>query len=380
MAVEIKEVSFDNPEEMKQFVRFNLELYKGNPYHVPGLIDDELMTLDPSKNPAFAFCESVYYLAYMDGKVVGRIAGIINERANSFWNQNNARFGFVDFINNDEVVDALFAAVTRWAQDKGKEMLQGPMGFTDFDHEGMLIKGFDQIGTMATIYNYAYYPKQLERLGFVKDQDWLEYKIFIPREIPERHKRLSEIVRNKYGLKTLKFKKRKEIMPYAHRIFETLNQSYSVLYGYSELTPEQIDHYVKIYIPMIRLEYVTVIVREKDDKVVAVAITLPNLSRALQKANGKLFPFGWAHLLKAMKGRSNRVVDLYLVAVIPEYQNKGVNALLFDDLIPIYQKNGIEYAESNPELETNRAVQMQWDYFEKKHHKARRAYIKRIKF
>ena len=343
---------------MRKFVRFNLQLYRGNPYHVPGLIEDELLTLDPARNPAFKFCEAAYFLAYREGKIVGRIAGIINHRANETWNQNNARFGFVDFIND-------------------AEMLQGPMGFSDLDHEGMLIEGFDQLGTMATIYNYAYYPKHMVRMGFVKDQDWHEFKIIIPDAIPEKHQRIAEVVRKKYGLKVLKFKSQAEIMPYAHRIFDTLNQAYSVLYGVSELSRDQIDYYVRMYIPMLRYDFVTVIVREEDDKVVGFGITLPNLSRALQKAKGSLFPFGWMHLLRALKMK-NPIVDLYLIGVIPEYQNKGVNALLFDDLIPIFHKNGVKYAESNPELETNAAVQMQWNYFERKHHKTRRAWIKEL--
>lgn len=376
MSVEVRQIHSE--ADMRKFVEFNLKLYKGNPYHVPGLIKDELGTLNPRTNPAFQFCEAAYFLAYRNGEIVGRIAGIINHRANETWNQNNARFGFVDFINDDEVVDALFDAVIKWAKKHKKDMLQGPMGFTDLDHEGMLVEGFDQIGTMATIYNYAYYPHQLERLGFIKDQDWKEFKIMIPDAIPEKHQRISNIVRQKYGLKTVKFRTRKEVEPYAHRIFETLNQAYSVLYGFSELSKEQIDYYVKQYIPMIHLDFVTLIVRESDDKVVAFAITIPNLSRALQKARGKMYPFGWFHLAKDLYMKGNPVVDLYLIGVIPEYQNKGVNALLFDDLIPVFQKAGIKYAESNPELETNAAVQMQWNYFERVHHKTRRAYIKEI--
>lgn len=376
MSVEVRQIHSE--ADMRKFVEFNLKLYKGNPYHVPGLIKDALGTLNPRTNPAFQFCEAAYFLAYRDGEIVGRIAGIINHRANETWNQNNARFGFVDFINDDEVVDALFDAVIKWAKKHKKDMLQGPMGFTDLDHEGMLVEGFDQIGTMATIYNYAYYPHQLERLGFIKDQDWKEFKIMIPDAIPEKHQRISNIVRQKYGLKTVKFRTRKEVEPYAHRIFETLNQAYSVLYGFSELSKEQIDYYVKQYIPMIHLDFVTLIVRESDDKVVAFAITIPNLSRALQKAKGKMYPFGWFHLAKDLYMKGNPVVDLYLIGVIPEYQNKGVNALLFDDLIPVFQKAGIKYAESNPELETNAAVQMQWNYFERVHHKTRRAYIKEI--
>lgn len=376
MSVEIKQIH--EAEDMRKFVEFNLKLYKGNPYHVPGLIKDELATLNPRINPAFQFCEAAYFLAYRNGEIVGRIAGIINHRANDTWNQNNARFGFLDFINDDEVVDALFGAVTKWAKQHQKDMLQGPMGFTDLDHEGMLIEGFDQVGTMATIYNYAYYPRQLERLGFIKDHDWKEFKIMIPDAIPEKHQRISNIVRQKYGLKTVKFKTRKDTEPYAHRIFETLNQAYSVLYGFSELSKEQIDYYVKQYIPMIHLDFVTLIVREEDDKVVAFAITIPNLSKALQKAKGKMYPFGWFHLAKDLYLKGNPIVDLYLIGVVPEYQNKGINALLFDDLIPVFQRAGIKYAESNPELETNAAVQMQWNYFERIHHKTRRAYIKEI--
>ncbi len=375
MAVTIKRIT--EKSDLKKFAQFNIDLYKNNPYHVPGLIDDELGTLDPTSNPAFDFCESAYFLAYRDNKIVGRIAGIINHKANETWNQTNARFGFVDFINDKEVVNALFKSVEDWAREKDMEMLQGPMGFTDFDHEGMLVEGFDQMGTMATIYNYAYYPKQLERLGFVKDQDWKEYKITIPKEIPEKHRRIAGIVREKYGLKILKFKTQKEILPYAHHIFETLNQAYAPLYGYSELSKEQIDYYVKQYIPMLKLDFVNLVVRESDDKVVGVAITIPNLSRALKKAKGSVFPFGWIHLLKALKTK-NPVVDLYLIGVVPEYQNKGVNALIFEDLCKVFNKHGVKYAESNPELETNTAVQMQWNYFEKQHHKTRRAYIKRL--
>ena len=376
MSIEVKQIH--EASDMKKFVEFNLKLYKGNPYHVPGLIKDELDTLNPRINPAFQFCEAAYFLAYRDGEIVGRIAGIINHRANDTWNQNNARFGFVDFINDDEVVDALFAAVTKWAKSHKKDMLQGPMGFTDLDHEGMLIEGFDQIGTMATIYNYAYYPRHMERLGFIKDQDWKEFKIMIPDAIPEKHQRISNIVRQKYGLKTVKFKTRKEVEPYAHRIFDTLNKAYSVLYGFSELSKAQIDYYVKQYIPMIHLDFVTLIVREEDDQVVAFAITIPNLSKALQKAKGKMYPFGWFHLAKDLYLKGNPVVDLYLVGVIPEYQNKGVNALMFADIIPIAKELGFEYAESNPQLETNQPTQDQWKALDNEVHKRRRCFQKSL--
>ena len=375
MSIQIKKVT--TKKELKQFIRFNYELYKDNPYSVPDLYEDMLKTFSSKKNAAFDFCEADYFLAYQDGKLVGRVAAIINHRANDTWQSKTVRFGWIDFIDDKAVSRALIDVVIAWGRERGMTTLEGPLGFTDMDAEGMLIEGFDQLSTMATIYNYAYYPKQLERLGFIKDQDWKEYKIFVPTEIPEKHRRISEIVRQKYGLKTLKFRTRKEVMPYAHRIFRTLNKAYSQLYGFSELSEAQIDYYVNIYIPMVRLDFVTVIVREEDDEVIAFSITMPNLSRALKKAKGSLWPFGFVHLLKALKGRP-RVVDLYLIGVLPEYQNKGVNALIFDNMIPIFQKNGVEYAESNPELETNMAVQMQWNYFERKHHKTRRAFIKRL--
>ena len=375
MEVEIKEVK--TKKELRQFVKFNLELYKGNPYHVPTLVLDEMMTLSKDKNPAFDVCEAIYFLAFKNGKIVGRIAGIIVNESNRIWQQNHARFGFVDFIDDDEVVDALFDAVVQWAKAKGKTALHGPLGFTDLDHEGMLVEGFDCLGTMATSYNYPYYPKQLERIGFVKDQDWQELKIYIPDSVPEKHLRLAEIVKKKYGLKIMKFRKRKEIWPYAYKIFETLNAAFAPLYGVTPLTPKQIQYYVKMYIPMLQLKLITVIIREADDVVVGFAITMPSMSHAMQKSKGTFLPFGFIHLLKALYSKP-KIVDLYLIGILPEYQHKGVNSLIFIDLIPEYIRIGAEYAESNAELETNNAVQSQWKYFKTEYHKRRRAFIKQI--
>jgi len=375
MEVVIKEVT--TKKELKKFVKFNIELYKDCPYHVPGLIDEEMMTLSRDKNPAFEIAEAIYYLAYKDNKIVGRIAGIINRRNNETYGKTNARFGFVDFIDDSEVVDKLFDAVETWAKEKGMNVMHGPLGFTDLDHEGMLIEGFDQLGTMAALYNFDYYPKHLERMGYTKDLDWHEFKIYIPKEVPEKHVRIAEIVQEKYGLKILKFKKRKEIWPYAQRIFQTLNKAYAPLYGFTELTPRQIDYYVKMYIPMLRLDMITIILREEGDEVVGFGISLPSLSRALQKAKGRMFPFGFIPLLRALNSKA-KVLDLYLVGILPEYRNKGVNALLFTDLIPVFNKLGAIYAESNPELETNNAVQAQWDYFKIEHHKTRRAFSKKL--
>jgi len=376
MSIKIVEVT--DHSLLKKFVAFNIQLYAGNPYHVPGLVIDEMMTLRKDKNPAFDFCESIYFLAYKENKIVGRIAGIINHKANTTWNQQYARFGFVDFIDDEEVSSALFKAVEQWAVQKGMNGIQGPLGFTDLDHEGLLVWGFDQIATMATAYNFPYYMKHIEKLGYVKDQDWNEFQIQIPKEVPEKHLRIANIVKEKYGLKVKKFKKTKEIWPYAKKIFELFNEAYRPLYGYSELSEKQIEYYVKMYIPMLRLEMIAVIVREADDEVVGIGLTLPSLSKALQKAKGHLLPFGWFHLLKTLRGKG-QVVDLYMVGVLPEYQNKGVNALIFVDLIPIYNRIGFKYAESNPELELNVKVQSQWEYFETKHHKTRRAFIKHLK-
>ncbi|MDR1783925.1 MAG: hypothetical protein LBR13_06675 [Dysgonamonadaceae bacterium] len=375
MSVEIVEVK--SKSQLRKFVKFNIKLYAGNPYHVPGLIDDELMTLDPKKNPAFEFCESVCYLAYRDGKIVGRIAGIINHKANETWNQKYARFGFVDFIDEAEVADALFAAVEKWAAAKGMNGVHGPLGFTDLDHEGLLVWGFDRLGTMATTYSFPYYMQHIERLGYLKDQDWNEFLIDVPHEIPEKMRRISEIVLKKYGLKIKKFKKTKEIWAYAERIFQLWNEAYKPLYGYSELSEKQIAYYIKMYIPVLRMDMITLVVREEDDAVIGLAITLPSLSKALQKAKGHIFPFGIFHLLKALYGK-NDIVDLYIMGVHPDYQNKGVNALLFYDLIPILSKIGFVYAESNPELELNQKMQSQWEYFDVKHIKTRRAYLKHL--
>ena len=372
----IKKVS--TKKEMKDFIRFNYELYKNCPYAVPDFYEDTRDTFDPKKNAAFEFCEADFFLAYRDGRLAGRIAVIINHKANNTWNVKNARFGWIDFIDDQEVSAALLHKAEEWGRERGMDKLVGPLGFTDMDPEGMLTDGYDQLSTMSTIYNYPYYPKHMERMGFEKDQDWHEFKIFVPREgIPEKHQRIGEIVRKKYGLSIRKFKNEKEIMPYARKVFRTLNAAYEPLYGFSPLTDKQIDYYIKMYIPMLRYDLVTVITRDADDEVVGFGISLPSLSKAMQKARGHLFPFGWIHLLKALKSKP-KVIDLYLTGVLPEYQSKGVNALLFNDLIPVYNRLGVVYAESNPELENNNAVQAQWNYFKREHHKTRRAFIKKI--
>lgn len=377
MAIEIKPVAL-NKKELREYVKFGIDLYKGNSCYVPPLIFDDINTLLPSKNPAFDHCEAQSFMAWRNGKPVGRITMIINRLANERSGRKQARFGFVDFIDDSDVVDALFATAESWARQRGMNELVGPMGFSDMDHEGMLVEGFDEMGTMATIYNYPYYPKHLERRGFKKDADWIEYRITVPDAVPEKMLRIAEIVKKKYGLRNLKYTSGSKIKKeYGVALFELINRAYDKLYGYTPLTPRQIDYYIDMYLGILRLDFVSVIV-DSDDKLVGIGISMPSLSKALQECGGKLFPTGWYKLLRAIKGH-NDVVDLMLVAIDAEYQNKGVNSLLFADLLPIYIKNGVKFAESNVELEENSGVQNQWQYFERRQHRRRRAYCKKLK-
>ena len=376
MAILIKKVS--NKKDLKRFIRFNYELYKNNPYSVPDLYDDMVGTFSTEKNAAFEFCEADYFLAYKDDKLVGRVAAIINRRANETWNKKEVRFGWIDFVDDPEVSKALLDTVEAWGKERGMEAIVGPLGFTDMDAEGMLVEGFDQLSTMATIYNYPYYPQHMERLGFEKEADWVEYKLTVPDKLPEKFVGISEIILQKYNLKIRKLK-RSEIKEknYGQKIFDLINEAYAPLYGYSKMTQGQINQYIKTYLPLIDLRMVS-LVEDEAGELVAVGISMPSLSKALQKAKGKMLPFGWFHLLKALFVKKPDVLDLLLVGVKPEYQSKGVNALLFYDLVPTYQKMGFKYGESNPELELNKKVQAQWSAFESVQHKRRRAFRKSI--
>ena len=377
MSVEIRVVP-KTEKELRKFVKFQIDLYKGNDCFVPPLISDDVDTLNPEKNPAFDFCEAEYFMAYRDGKPVGRIAAIIHGLSNKQRGKKELRFGFVDFIDDYEVSKALFDAAISWGKERGMTSMLGPLGFSDMDYEGMLIEGFDELSTMATIYNYPYYPQHLERMGFVGKADWVEFSIKIPDAIPEKHLRISEIVKKKYGLKIVKYTSRKKAVEEIGRpLFELINEAYAQLFEFTQLTDRQIDHYVDIYIRLLRLDLLTVI-KDSEDNLVGVGVAIPSLSRALQKSKGKMLPFGWYHLMRAMYFNITDTVDLLLVAVKAEYQSKGVNALLFTDLIPYFQKYGFKQAESNPELELNTKVQSQWQYFETRQHKRRRAFGKDI--
>ena len=376
MSITIRPVT--TKKEMKQFICFNYELYKGSPYAVPELYSDVRDTLDPDKNAAFEFCEAQPFIALRDDKVVGRIVAIINHKANSAWNKKAVRFGWVDFIDDAEVADALFATVEEWGRERGMTEVHGPLGFTDFDPEGMLIEGFDRIGTMATIYNYPYYPVHMERMGYTKDVDWMEYLLTAPTELPEKHARITRIVKEKYGLHVVKYTSHSKLArERGTAIFELLNEAYAHLYGYSALSPKQIQQYINSYLPLLDLRLVPIIV-DKDDNLIGFGVLLPFLAEAFQKARGFMFPFGWWHLIKALKWNKTRTTEMLLVAVKPEYQGRGAVALIFDDIIPVHNQLGYKWSESNPELESNTKMQAQWDYFERENHKRRRAYKKDI--
>ena len=374
--VVIKKV--ESKSDLKKFIRFNYELYKDNPYSVPDLYEDMLGTFS-DKNPAMEFCEAEYFLAYKDGKIVGRVAGIINHKANKTWNLKAARFGWIDFIDDEEVSEALLHAVEQWGKEKGMEEIQGPLGFTDMDAEGMLIEGFDQLSTMATIYNFPYYQRHIERLGYEKDADWIEMLLTVPKEVPERLTRIAKIVMEKYDLHIKKYTSHRAIAKeYGTEIFKVINEAFKPLFGYSELTDKQIKQYIKSFLPLIDLKLVS-LVTEANGRLIGVGISMPSMSRALQKAKGKIFPFGWFHLLKPLKWKHPDTLDLMLIGVLPEYQSKGVNAIFFHDLFPIYISEGYKYVETNVELETNTRVQSQWIYFERKQHKRRRCFKKPLK-
>jgi len=374
MSVSIREVS--SKKDLKKFIWFGINLYKDCKFAAPPLFMDDLLNLSKGKNPALDFCDTAYFIAYKDNKIVGRIAAIINPVANEKWNQKNARFGWVDFIDDLEISKALFDSATAWANNKGMTAIHGPLGFTDLDHEGTLIEGFDKLGTLATIYNYPYYPKHFEQYGFVKDVDYNEYLITVPEVFPEKYFRIAEIVKQKYNLTSKHFKKRKQVVDkYGLKIFELLNLCYQDLYGFTKLNQNQIDFYIKLYFSFFRLDTVSIVVDQKDD-VIALGIAMPSFTKALQKAKGNLFPFGWYYMLRALN--KNDVIDLYLMAVHPDYQNKGVNSVMFADIMPNSAKNGYKFAESNPELETNTKMSSQWGTFEHVNHKRRRVYIKKL--
>lgn len=371
--IDIKEVKLKS--DLNKFIAFPDKLYKGNKYRIPQLHNFEKSTLSKEKNPAFEFCIARYWLAYKDGKIVGRIAGILNNKSNEIWKEKYVRFGWIDFINDIEVSTALIKTVENWAKSLNIEAVHGPLGFTDMDLEGMLVEGFNEIGTQATLYNYAYYPKHLEKLGYAKDVDWIQYKITIPNEVPERVKRITNLVLNKYNLRILDAKKSKDVLPYAKKMFNTLNESFNSLYGYVHLTDKQIEKYTKDYFSIIDTKYICFVLNEEDD-VVGFGISILSLSKALQKAKGKLFPFGFIHILKALK--KNDTVDMLLQGVKPDYIKKGVVAIFYNKLMQAYIDNGVKTAITSHILEDNKSSHLLFDAYQTRQHLRRRVYIKHL--
>lgn len=376
MSVEIKTVN--GKRDLHKFLQFRRDLFKGNPCYVPALLFDELNTLDPKLNPAASFCDSELFLAYRDGKLVGKIAAIINHKANESWNHKEVRFGWPDFIDDPEVSKALIDKVIEFGKERGMDTVVGPLGFTDFDPEGMLVEGFDKLSTMALLYNHPYYPKHFEAMGFGKETDWIEYKIFIPDQIPERYHRMCKIVEERSHVRSVPLtreKIRKE--NYSRKLFNLINECYRNLYNYTVMPDDLADKYIGFYLNFLDLRYVSVIENDKNE-LVGFGICMPSLAKALQKTSGKLFPFGWFHILRAMKGIGNKGLDLLLIGIRPDYQNLGLNCLLICDLFTKFKASGFEWAETQAILEDNFENQTLWREFDKECAKRRRIFTKKI--
>lgn len=376
MAITIKTVT--THKELKTFVRYANKLYKGNPYYVPSMPFDDMNTLSKDVNGAFEFCEAEYFLAYKDDKLVGRVAAIINHKANKAWDVNQVRFGWFDFIDDIEVSKALLDAVISFGKSHGVNQIVGPLGFTDFDPEGMLVEGFDRLSTMALIYNHPYYPEHMKQLGYGKETGWVEYRLTLPDEVPERHLKVAEFVTERYGLRLVK-KTKKQVYKekYGQKIFNLINETYCKLYGYSLLSEKQIDQFVDTYLGVIDMDMLA-FVEDRDGNLIAAGLAMPSIAKALQKCNGEMVPFGWYHLLKNMYWKRPDTLELLLIGVKPEWQSRGVNSLIFVDLLQRYKKMGFKYAETNANLETNTKVQAMWSVFEKEQHKKRWVFGKEI--
>lgn len=378
MSVEIKVIDPSVRKQLRQFVLFPELLYKDNPFYVPNLVFDEMSTLDPSSNPASDFCDQELYMAYKDGKPVGRVAAIINRWANEHWKHDEVRFGWFDSIDDREVSAALIAKVEEFGKAHGMTHIVGPLGYTDFDPEGMLVEGFDQQSTMPLIYNHPYYVQHIEALGFKKDADWLEYRIFVPDQMPQKFTRVEEIVKQKYNFKVRPVTRsiiRKE--NYAQKLFALITDTYKELYEYTILPENLADKYIGFYLKILDLRYITSIENEKGE-IVAFGITMPSLADALIKSRGRIFPFGWWHLLKALFIKRSEGAELLLMGARSDVRKTGVTAMVVCDMMRKYKKLGVKWAESNAELEENHSIRNHFDAFERIQHKRRRSYKKEI--
>ena len=374
----IKVIPIHTKQEENDFIAFPKVLYAGCKQYVPDMDMDMRNMFDPKKNSGLAFTDLQGFVAYRDDKVVGRIVGIINHHANEKWNKKTVRFAYFDFVDDRQVSEALLKAVENWGRNHGMDNVEGPLGITDFDKEGMLVEDFDKLSSMVTYYNYAYYPEHMEALGYEKAVDWVSIRVDVPKEVPAKYARVSKLSGEMFGLQVKCVTKKQFVQEnIGHKLFELLNAAYSPLFGFSKMTEEQADEFVDKYLPLLNLDLLPMVVNNKGE-IVAAAVTIGSLSHALQKANGKLFPLGWYHLLKALKWKKPDTLDLMLVGLLPEYQGKGINAVLFYDLLPLFISEGYKYVETNPELEVNSKVQSQWIYFERRQHKRRRCYKKSL--
>ena len=375
--VEIRKVS--TKRELKQFIQFFYDLYRDCDKAVPYLFFDEMATLQRDKNPSFECCEADYFLAYKGGKIVGRVAAIINRRANEQWKVQQVRFGWFDFIDDDEVSKALLDTVAQWGRERGMTEMAGPLGFIDTDREGMLVEGYDELTTMYINYNYPYYADHIARYGgFEKDNDYVEIKVRVPQDDNFKFHKIAEIVKQRYGLRVHKFT-RSELLSggYGRKVFELLNATYKDLYGFSQLSERQVDKLVNDYIKIADLNLVTAVM--DGDEMIGFGVTFPSFSRALQKTrDGRLFPFGWWHLLKTLRTHNTDTVDLLLIGVLPEYRTKGANALIFDDLIHQFQRYGFVWADAMPMMERNEKVLAQWQYLDSHIHRRHRCFRKNL--
>ena len=367
-----------NKRAFKEFLHFPLTLYKDMPAFVPPLLMDDADTLDPKKNPAYEFCDAAMYLAFKDGKLAGRVAAIVNRKANAEWNHDQVRFGWFDFIDDREVSKALLDAVEAFGRERGMTTILGPLGFTDFDPEGMLVEGFEYLSSMALHHNWPYYKDHMEALGYVKDVDWLEYRIYIGDTIPDKYIRVAKIVEERYGLKLRKITKREvRKTDVGYKLFDLINETYSSLYNFTVLPKKMVDKYVGFYLGVLDLKFVS-LVEDKDHNIVGFGVVMPSITRALKKCNGKLFPFGWFHILRAMYWKYEENFEMLLIGVKPEYQKKGVNSIIFVDIMKHLIEGGFKYGESNAELESNLDIRSQWGDLEVKECKRRRVYKKAV--
>lgn len=374
MSVEIRKVR--TRAELKKFVAFPETIYADERNWVPSFLFDDMNTLNPKKNPAFEFCEAQYWTAWKEGRMVGRIAGIINHRFVEKWGKKLARFGWIDFIDDFDVASALVKTVEDWARSKGMEGLHGPWGFTDLDREGMLVEGFGEQATFATIYNYSYYPVFMERLGYAKEVDWLEFRVTTPDFIPEKVLRVNELLSKRAGVRIYEWRSRRELITkFGAQVFELIDEAYAGLYGTTPLSPRQVRAYINQYLNFVDPRFTKIMV-DAQERLAGFAITIPSLSNALYKSRGRLFPFGWARLLSALRNPTS--IDMMLVAVRKEYLARGAVALLMTALNKSAIENGIKESETNPELETNLAVQGMWKDYPKRQHKRRRIYHKAL--